>query len=89
MENLIDKFNIFYQQNKHIFLAAFFMFVVAVVVIAFAWFWQSVGARTERAFAAAEKYHLIETCRNEGAHAFEHLETGTILCSRGSLRAQK
>lgn len=78
-----------HHQYKEVLMAIGIFALVAVIAIAFAWFWQSVGARTERAFAAAEKYHLIETCRNEGAHAFEHLESGTILCSRGSLRAQK
>jgi len=78
-----------HDQYKEVLMAIGIFLLVAIIAIAFAWFWQSVGARTERAFAAAEKYHLIQTCKNEDAQAFEHLETGTILCSRGSLRAQK
>lgn len=78
-----------YDKYREVAFAIGLFVLIAAIAIAFAWFWQSVGARTERTFLLAEKYEAIQTCRNEGASAFEHLESGTIICSRGSLRAQK
>lgn len=77
-----DKFN-------HVFNICVVVGGLLVLFIGFAAFWQAAGARTERAFVAAEKYEAIEYCKKDGLTAFVHVETGKVICGGGSLRSKK
>lgn len=68
-----------------------FLVFAAVVtgIFAFAFYWQSIGAKDERAFLLAEKYAALQKCEREQATAYIHVRSGAVICATGSMRLMK